>query len=61
MNGMTIKQMQRHEFADALDAYRLALQTGQGIVAAGLRVHRAGFDRRCRSAANRVFKETVHK
>lgn len=56
--GMTLKQMQRHQFAVALDEYRAALASGSGIVAASIRVYAARFDNGCRKAINRVFRET---
>jgi len=59
MNGMTLKQMQRYQFADALETYRVALASGIGVVAASLRVHGAAFDRRCKTAVRRVFRAAV--
>ena len=56
---MTLKQFGRHEFTAALEAYANALKTGQGIVAASLRIHRAkaGVPKRWWPSIGRVFRE----
>lgn len=58
MNGMTLKQMAASQFYAALDAYRTALQTGKGIVAASVAVHSARRNRADSTVVNRVFRET---
>lgn len=58
--GMTLKQMARWEFFEALSAYRMALDTGRNIVRASIRIHQAtsSVPRRMRSLVNRTYRET---
>ena len=58
MPGMTVKDMARLEFFGALDAYRDALRSGEGIAAASLAVHRAagGVPRSYRSMISEAYR-----
>lgn len=56
--GMTLKQFARSRFFAALDDYKCALRTGNGIIKASLAVHAAsgGVPKRWRVFINQAFK-----
>jgi hypothetical protein len=58
--GMTLKQMARKEFWDALAAYKTALQTKVNIVGTSVRIHaaKAGVPKRLWPLVNKTFKST---
>jgi hypothetical protein len=60
--GMTLKQHARQEFRIALEAYRVALESGTSaqIVATSVRIYRAkaGVPKSWHPLVNRTFRET---
>jgi len=58
MKGETLKQYARSEFFRAMDEYKIALNSGQNIVAASVRVHatKAGVPKSFWPMVNRIFK-----
>ncbi len=60
MEGMTLKQAARREFYDALEAYKLALQSkdSEAIVRTSIRVHaaKAGVPKRAWRLVSATFK-----
>lgn len=59
MSGMTLKQFARSEFYAALEQYKTALTTGNGLVAASLRVHiaKARVPRQTQRLVGRTFRD----